>query len=98
MGTVLVTGAQQGIGRAMALAFAATGADVAVNYLDDAAAAEAVCAEIRARGRRAVALPGDVREVATAQLRWKAPSIGSSAMTSAPRSASTCAAAGPARK
>ncbi|ONG58976.1 hypothetical protein BKE38_00605 [Pseudoroseomonas deserti] len=67
MATVLVTGAQQGIGRAMALAFAATGADVAVNYLDDADAAEAVCAEIRARGRRAVALPGDVREVATAR-------------------------------
>ncbi|WP_159998320.1 SDR family NAD(P)-dependent oxidoreductase [Roseomonas sp. 18066] len=65
MGTVLVTGAQQGIGRAVALAFAASGADVAVNYLDDAAAAEAVCEEIRARGRRALALPGDVRDVAT---------------------------------
>ena len=52
----LVTGAQQGIGRAIALACAGAGADVAVNYLDDAVAAEAVCEAIRALGRRAVAL------------------------------------------
>jgi NAD(P)-dependent dehydrogenase (short-subunit alcohol dehydrogenase family) len=38
----LVTGAQQGIGRGIALAFAHEGADVAVNYLDDRAAAETV--------------------------------------------------------
>jgi NAD(P)-dependent dehydrogenase (short-subunit alcohol dehydrogenase family) len=57
---VLVTGAQQGIGKAVALAFAEAGADVAVNYLDDAAAAEEVAAAVRARGRRAVALAADV--------------------------------------
>ncbi len=39
---VLVTGAQQGIGRAMALEFAAAGADVASNWLDDDAAAQRV--------------------------------------------------------
>jgi NAD(P)-dependent dehydrogenase (short-subunit alcohol dehydrogenase family) len=37
---VLVTRAQQGIGRAMALEFAAAGADVAIDWLDDKAAAQ----------------------------------------------------------
>ena len=59
----LVTGAQQGIGRAFALAFAAEGADVAVNYLDDAAAAERVAADARKHGVRAVVLQGDVARV-----------------------------------
>jgi NAD(P)-dependent dehydrogenase (short-subunit alcohol dehydrogenase family) len=56
----LVTGAQQGIGRAIALALAADGADIGVNYLDDRAAADTVAGEVRAHGRRAVLLPGDV--------------------------------------
>jgi NAD(P)-dependent dehydrogenase (short-subunit alcohol dehydrogenase family) len=63
---VLVTGAQQGIGRAMALAFAEAGADVAINYLDDAPAAEAVAQSVRQRGRKAVVIQGDVAVVATA--------------------------------
>ncbi|WP_158742853.1 SDR family NAD(P)-dependent oxidoreductase [Acidisphaera sp. L21] len=62
----LVTGAQQGIGRAIAVEYAAAGADVAINYLDDQGAAEAVAAEIRALGRRAVLLQGDVSVVAQA--------------------------------
>ena len=64
--SVLVTGAQQGIGRAVAIAFAEAGADVAVNYLDDAAAGEAVAQAVRQRGRRAVLLQGDVGKVAEA--------------------------------
>ncbi len=56
----LVTGAQQGIGRAIALALAREGADVGVNYLDDRAAAESVAAEARGLGRRALIVPGDV--------------------------------------
>src|SRR6267143_1329668 len=41
----LVTGAQRGIGRAIAIRFAEAGADVALNYLDDKAAAESAAAE-----------------------------------------------------
>ena len=63
---VLVTGAQQGIGRAVAIAFAEAGADVAVNYLDDPAAGEAVAQAVRQRGRRAVLLQGDVCKVGDA--------------------------------
>ena len=56
----LVTGAQQGIGAAIARAFGREGASVVVNYLDDAAAAEIIAGEIRGAGGRAVAVPGDV--------------------------------------
>ena len=61
MGRVaLVTGAQQGIGEAMAVAFAAAGYDVAVNWLDNQAAAEAVAAKVRDHGRRALTVCADV--------------------------------------
>ncbi len=60
----LVTGAQQGIGRAIAIEFATAGADVAVNWLDDRAAAEAVAAEVTALGRRALLVHADVAAVA----------------------------------
>jgi NAD(P)-dependent dehydrogenase (short-subunit alcohol dehydrogenase family) len=57
---VLVTGAQQGIGRAMAREFAAAGADVAINWLDDEGAAHHVAEEVRDCGRRAILAQADV--------------------------------------
>jgi NAD(P)-dependent dehydrogenase (short-subunit alcohol dehydrogenase family) len=60
---VLVTGGQQGIGQAMARAFAASGADVAINWLDDEEAAQRVAEEIRGRGRRALPVRADVGRV-----------------------------------
>jgi 3-oxoacyl-[acyl-carrier protein] reductase len=56
----LVTGAQQGIGRATAVALARDGADVGINYLDDRAAAERVADAVREAGRRAALVQGDV--------------------------------------
>ena len=72
-GTVaLVTGAQQGIGRAIAVALARDGADVGVNFLDDAAAAEGVAGEVRGLGRRAVTVQGDVSKAASVEAMVKA--------------------------
>src|SRR5213079_1986178 len=74
----LVTGAQQGIGRAIALAFARDGADVGINYLDDRAAAEKATEEVRAAGRRAVLVQADVARVAEARemVAWVARELG----------------------
>jgi NAD(P)-dependent dehydrogenase (short-subunit alcohol dehydrogenase family) len=58
--TALVTGAQQGIGRAVAVALARDGADVAINFLDDEPAAVRVAGEARGLGRRALLVQGDV--------------------------------------
>jgi 3-oxoacyl-[acyl-carrier protein] reductase len=55
-----VTGAQQGIGRATALALARAGADVGLNYLDDGDTTARIAHEIEAMGRRAVVVQGDV--------------------------------------
>jgi NAD(P)-dependent dehydrogenase (short-subunit alcohol dehydrogenase family) len=63
----LVTGAQQGIGKAIALAYGREGASVVVNYLDDQAAAEAIATQIRAPGREAVLVAGDVSRPADVQ-------------------------------
>src|SRR5437762_9114468 len=60
---VLVTGAQQGIGAAMALEFAAAGADVGVNWLDDEGAAQRVAEGVRAAGRRAHLVQADVGRI-----------------------------------
>jgi NAD(P)-dependent dehydrogenase (short-subunit alcohol dehydrogenase family) len=58
--TALVTGAQQGIGKAVAIALARAGADVAINYLDGKEQADDVAASVRAAGGKAVVLAGDV--------------------------------------
>ena len=60
----LVTGAQQGIGAAIAVALAEEGADVAVAWLDDRPAAEAVAARIEKAGRRAHLVRADVARLA----------------------------------
>ena len=59
----LVTGADSGIGAAVAIAFAREGADVALNYLEvEEEDAQHIIETIRETGRKAVALPGDIRD------------------------------------
>src|SRR5437868_10556776 len=60
----LITGGGRGIGRALALGLARGGADVALAYHQDVAAAEGVAAEARARGVRAVAVQADTGDAA----------------------------------
>jgi NAD(P)-dependent dehydrogenase (short-subunit alcohol dehydrogenase family) len=59
----LITGGDSGIGRAVAIAYAREGADIAINYLPvEEPDAKEVVELIRAAGRKAVALPGDIRD------------------------------------
>src|SRR5437867_557136 len=58
----VVTGASRGIGRAIALALASEGADVAVNYMASEARALEVVSEIEKLGRRALAVRADVSD------------------------------------
>ena len=60
----LVTGAQQGIGAAIAVALAEDGADVALTWLDDQPAAGRVAERIQAAGRRAHLVRADVARLA----------------------------------
>lgn len=62
---VLVTGAQQGIGRATALAFAEAGAAVAVNWLDDRSAADRIAEQVRSGGGRAFPIRADLGQLAS---------------------------------
>ncbi|ENZ81695.1 MULTISPECIES: SDR family oxidoreductase [Caulobacter] len=63
----LITGADSGIGRAVAVLFAREGADIAIGYLNEAADAEETKAAVEKEGRRAILLPGDVADPAYAQ-------------------------------
>jgi 3-oxoacyl-[acyl-carrier protein] reductase len=60
----LVTGASRGIGAAIARSLAEAGADVAINYRERAAEAEAVAAQLTAIGRRSITVAADVSESA----------------------------------
>lgn len=62
----LVTGGSRGIGRGIALELARRGADVAINYVRGAEAAQGVVAEIEAMGRKGYAIQADVADFAQA--------------------------------
>ncbi len=61
----LITGGDSGIGRAVAIAYAREGADVAISYLpEEQSDAEETASLIEAAGRKALLLPGDLRDEA----------------------------------
>ncbi len=64
--TALVTGGSRGIGRAVAILLARAGADVAIGYRSRVGDADAVAGEVRALGRRAVLIGGDLGDPAAA--------------------------------
>ncbi|HEY9837572.1 MAG TPA: 3-oxoacyl-ACP reductase family protein, partial [Vampirovibrionales bacterium] len=59
----VVTGASRGIGRAIAVALAAEGAKIAVNYASNSSAADQLVEEITAAGGEALAIPADISNV-----------------------------------
>ncbi len=65
--TALVTGGSRGIGRAICVRLAADGADVAINYANNAEAANEVADEVRALGRRAEVYQADVADRAAVE-------------------------------
>lgn len=58
----LITGADSGIGRAVALGFAREGADVLISYLEEEEDARETERLVREAGRKAIRLPGDIRD------------------------------------
>jgi len=68
----LVTGADSGIGRAVAVLFAREGADVVICHLDEDADAETTKRAVEAEGRRAVVLKGDVADPAFSEMAVRA--------------------------
>lgn len=62
--TAVITGADSGIGRAVAIAYAREGADVLISYLDEHDDAEETRQWVERAGRKAVLVPGDVSDPA----------------------------------
>jgi glucose 1-dehydrogenase len=67
----LVTGANSGLGRAIALALAEAGADVVVNFIGPADAADEVTSAIRMIGSKAIPIPADVSQEGQVQTMFK---------------------------
>src|SRR4051812_44889063 len=60
----IITGADSGIGRAVAIAFAREGADVVISYLDEHDDAKETQRWVEQAGRKAVLVPGDLQDPA----------------------------------
>ena len=63
----IITGAQQGIGKAIAVKLASEGADIVVNWLDDKEKASEVADLVKSQGRKVVMLKGDIGQNDQAQ-------------------------------
>ena len=75
----LITGADSGIGKAVAIAFAREGADIAISYLNEDADAEDTAKWVKEAGRAAIVIPGDIKseEHCNALVEWTVSELGS---------------------
>lgn len=65
--TALITGGDSGIGRAVAVAYAKEGADIAISYLDEHEDAEETKNFVENEGRKCLLLPGDIGDESVCQ-------------------------------
>jgi len=68
----IVTGSSRGVGKSIAIAFGAAGADVVVNYSSSQKSADEVVEKIKSFGRRAIAIKADIAKKAEVEMLTKA--------------------------
>jgi NAD(P)-dependent dehydrogenase (short-subunit alcohol dehydrogenase family) len=89
---MLITGGSRGIGAATARLAAARGYNVGISYVSNKAAADAVCADIRTAGRKALAVQADTAKATTSAASSRRPMNSSAGPTPSSTTPACCSA------